>query len=139
MGKFKDRTGKTRVGTVLSGIGGFFSGIFGKKKTANNTATVDTTKVPTTTPKLATQPINGSVATGSGFDWNGLLLTLGTAGLGWFGSQLPDPNTTGLSDAERQALLEQNQQESKNTGSGIIWAIVGGVLIIVGIIFFRKK
>lgn len=129
MGAFKNKTGKTRVGSVLGKVGGFFSGIF-KKKDTGATAT------PTVTAKGATQPISGNSQVSGSF-WGELATVLGTAGLAFLGTKVPSSNDPNVSVAEQQQIETQNQQDAKDTGSGIF--VISGVVILAVIAFFYIK
>lgn len=129
MGAFKEKTGKTRVGTVLASVGGFFSNIFKKKSSTSST--------PATTPKGATQGINGNGGVSSSF-WSELAVTLGTAGLAFLGTKIPATDPTLTTDQQAQ-VDAQNQTEAKNTGSGIFVIIGVVILAVIGFFYFRSK
>lgn len=134
MGAFKDRTGKTRVGSALASVGGFFSNIF-KKKSSTTTPTTPTTP----TPKGATQGINGNTSgSGSSF-WSELAVTLGTAGLAFLGSKVPSAENPNVSVYEQQQIEAQYQEDAKDTGSGIFVIIGVVILAVIGFFYFRTK
>lgn len=134
MGAFKDRTGKTRVGTALASVGGFFSNIFKKKSSTTSTSSTPAT----TTPKGATQPINGNPTVSSSF-WSELAITLGTAGLAFLGSKVPSAENPNVSVTEQQQIEAQYQEDAKDTGSGIFVIIGVVILAVIGFIYFRTK
>ncbi|MDR6564962.1 MULTISPECIES: hypothetical protein [unclassified Arcicella] len=163
MGAYKDKNGVTRAGAVLKSIGGFFSGIFGKKSTTQTVTDQNGDSVEITTPKDKTtagkilQSIGnvfsgifkssgtsqGSNTTqnqsGSGSSVSDLLVSIGGVVAGWIGAKTATMGVPSTDPAIYEQQKQEVEQKQATIGTGVV---VGLVLIIGGVVawlIFRKK
>lgn len=165
MGAYKDENGVTRAGAVLKSIGGFFSGIFGKKTTTQTVTDQNGDSVEISTPKDKTtagrilQSI-GNVFSGifkssgtsqgsnttqsegssSGSSVSDLLVSIGGVVAGWIGAKTATMGVPSNDPVIYQQQKQEVEQKQATIGTGVV---IGLVLIIAGVIgwllFMNKR
>jgi hypothetical protein len=126
MGSYKKAHGKTRVGNALSKVGGFFSGIFGGKKTSTTTTNTDTSGT------VATPPISGNANSGFTDVLAGITSVVGAV----IASAIPSGNTNTTTDTSGTG------GSSNGSGSGVSVGLIAGIVLLlggIGFLIFRKR